>query len=431
MSTLLFLTYRINTNANDRVDALMQTIVFIGSNKFGTSKEVLLIAKEMGYYVVLFKERTKYQENNESYFPEVDQFIYLDNLLDEKLVIEEITNLKEKGIQICACVSLIDPYVSCAARLSKQLGLAQISAESLGLMENKITIREKLNEDPMSPFYTIFRPEDSLQELEKKYKSLFPVIIKPPISNGSKDVLFVETSEKLAKVIKLIQKKYPNSPVLIEEFLLGPQYLVEVLVYNSEIKFFGVVEQEVIYNGRFIVIGYSFPSTIETEDYQNLYACILRIIEQTGLSNGSCHVEMKLVQGEWKLIEINPRMSGGVMNRIIEEGIGINLVKEILNIYLGKEPTFSEMRKQQYVYARYLTIGTRGRLLKVTGKERALIQDGIKYVYIKPLEGRILTDPYTMGNRYACIIAVSEQAEQAAAIALEAAKEIKFYLEPL
>jgi biotin carboxylase len=115
------------------------------------------------------------------------------------------------------------------------------------------------------------------------------------------------------------------------------------------------------------------------------------------------------------------------MNRIIEEGTGINLVKEILKMYLGEEPTFTQTR-QFHVYARYLTIGSRGRLLKVTGKEQALMYDGVKYVYIKPLIGKILTSPYSMGNRYACIIAASESDEQAEATALAAAKEIKFYL---
>ena len=38
-------------------DPQIKTIVFIGSYKFGTSKEALISAKEMGYYVVLFTTR--------------------------------------------------------------------------------------------------------------------------------------------------------------------------------------------------------------------------------------------------------------------------------------------------------------------------------------------------------------------------------------
>ena len=53
----------------------LKTIVFIGSNKFGTSKEALTIAKDMGYFVVLLTNRMLHKE-----FLEVDQIVYLENL---------------------------------------------------------------------------------------------------------------------------------------------------------------------------------------------------------------------------------------------------------------------------------------------------------------------------------------------------------------
>lgn len=406
----------------------MKTIVFIGSYKYGTSKEALKVAKEMGYCVVLCTDKTKRITSN-SDFSEVDQFVLMEDLLDEQQMVEEITRLMEQGKHICACVSLIDPYVSYAARISKFFELAETSIDSLILMENKIAIREKLKNFPITPFYTIFRSDDSLEKFEKEYKSLFPFIIKPPISNGSKDVLLVETIEKFAYALTLLKKNHPNNPLLIEEFLQGRQYLIEILVYNNDIKFLGLVEQEILYNGRFIVTDYRFPGKVEMDEYRSLRACISKIIEEIGLENGSCHMEMKLVSGEWKLIEINPRMAGGEMNRIIEEGTGINLLEQILKIYLGEEPILLE-KKKKHVYAKYLTIGSRGKLLKISGKEQALMHEGVRHVHIKPLEGRIITSPYSMGNRYACVIAVSETAEQAEEIALEAAKEIKFYLEP-
>ncbi|GGA33049.1 ATP-grasp domain-containing protein [Psychrobacillus lasiicapitis] len=406
----------------------MKTIVFIGSYKYGTSKEALMIAKEMGYYVVLCTDKTKHITSN-SDFSEVDQIVLMEDLLDEQQMVEEITSLMDQGKQICACVSLIDPYVSYAASISKYFELAETSTDSLRLMEDKIAIREKLKNLPITPFYTIFQPEDSLEKLENEFKSLLPFIIKPPISNGSKDVLLVETIEKFANALKLLKKNHPNNPLLIEEFLQGPQYLIEILVYNNDIKFLGLVEQEVLYNGRFIVTGYRFPGKVDIAEYRSLCTCISKIIEEIGLENGSCHMEMKLVSGEWKLIETNPRMAGGEMNRIIEEGTGINLLKEILKVHLGEEPILLE-KKKKHVYAKYLTIGSRGKLLKILGKEQALMHEGVRHVHIKPLEGRILTTPYSMGNRYACVIAVSETAEQAVGIALEAAKEIKFYLEP-
>ena len=65
-----------------------------------------------------------------------------------------------------------------------------------------------------------------------------------------------------------------------------------------------------------------------------------RYIKDLGVTNAASHLEVRYVNGIWKLIEINPRISGGAMNRMIEEAFGINLVEETIKLYLGDEPIF-------------------------------------------------------------------------------------------
>lgn len=401
----------------------MKTIVFIGCNKFGTSKEALAIAKEMGFFVVLLTDKKNYD------FYAVDIYIYIKNLMDLEKSIKAITILKERGNEICACLSLIDPYISYSAKLAKHFNLMEVSCESLYAMENKIRFREKLKSLSSSHFYTIFNIEASVEAFVEKYTSFLPLIIKPSVGNGSKDVFYVESTEQFNKVLHFLKQKHLERPVLVEEYLLGPQYLIEVLVYKNELNIIGVIAQEFSDDGSFIITGYQFPAMLEEKEYRSLVMTIQEIIAALGLSNGSCHLEMRHVNGVWKLVEINPRMSGGAMNRIIEEGTGINLIKEIIKLHLGEAPSLIKT-KNQHVYAKYLTISSRGKLLKVIGKDEALKHNGVKYVYVKPLEGKILTNPSTMGHRYACIIAASESPEEAKSIAIAAAMEIKFYLEP-
>lgn len=403
----------------------LKTIVFIGSNKFGTSKEALTIAKDMGYFVVLLTNRMLHKE-----FLEVDQIVYLENLVDEEHIKEKITNLIESGKQICACISFVDPYVSFAAKIAMYFGLAEISVEALNIMENKIKIREKLNNLPITPLYAVFQSDDCQEGFIKKDHIIFPFIIKLPISNGSKDVFYIDTLKRFENAVSILNRKLPNSPLLIEEYLPGAQYIVEVLVYKTMCSIVGVIEQEVAYDRKFIVTGYKFPALLDETVYKKLTESVSSIVEEIGLISGSCHLEMKLVQSQWKLIEVNPRMSGGAMNRILEEGTGINLVKEIIKLYLGEEPILKETRKQ-FVYARYVIVGSQGRLVKVLGYDQAWLHEGVKYVHIKPVKGDILSSPYSMGNRYACVVATSETAEQAKKNALVAAKEIKFFLIPL
>ena len=64
---------------------------------------------------------------------------------------------------------------------------------------------------------------------------------------------------------------------------------------------------------------------------------------------------------------MNPRISGGAMNRMIEEAFGINLVEETIKLYLGYEPNL--IRKfEKPIYTHYITIRSCGYLLKVIGE---------------------------------------------------------------
>lgn len=147
------------------------------------------------------------------------------------------------------------------------------------------------------------------------------------------------------------------------------------------------------------------------------------------MKNGACHLEMRLVKGELKLIEINPRISGGVMNRIIEVGFGINLVEETIQLILGNEPCLTK-KHCKFVYAHYLTVDPIGKLSKVTGKNRSSQYAGVEEVYIKPRKGQILRPPLSMGDRYGYILASSDDKEEAKRIAREAASEVRFYIDP-
>lgn len=383
----------------------------------------------MGYTVVLLTEKKSFQ-NDEELFSEVDHFVYMPNLIDEKAIIQQIKELEKQGLQLCAVLSFIDPYVSMAAAISNDMGLTDLSVAALKLMENKIDLRTHLKPHESSPWYAIFQTNDSPKAFTDHHQDLLPFIIKPPISNGSKDVVLAASRTELIRQLTQLQKKYPHDPLLVEEFLEGPQYLVELFVLQEKIIIIGIIEQDIHYNGRFIVTGYSFPALLTEHELNSLQRTISSIVKKLGLETGSCHLEMKLVSGQWKLIEMNPRMSGGAMNRIIEEGSGTNLIQSVIDLHLGKKLSIVETPKQ-YVYAKYLTVNSLGKLLKVTGIERAEVQEGVTYVSIKPSIGSVMTAPTSMGHRHACIIAVSPTAGLAKQIALKAAKEIRFYIEPL
>ena len=402
----------------------MKTLVFIGSNKSGSSREAIRAAERLGFFTVLFTDKEQFLEQRVE-FPDVHLMLFAD-LNDVSSLKNRLYILHSEGKQIKGIMSFMDSYVQIAAMLSEEFGLGTYSVEAINAMENKLTTRERLKHLPSAPYYVTYNQNDPLNDLIESHTHSFPLVVKSPLSTGSKDVLLANDKKELKKAISRLSSK---EEILIEEYLQGPQYLIEVLVYKGYVHIVAVIEQQVTYFQRFIVTGYALLAEVEEAIYNSLFASVSSILNQLGMKNGACHFEMRLVNGEWKLIEINPRISGGAMNRMIEIAYGINLVEETIQVYLGNDPNL-EKKRNKFVYTHYLTVNQTGTLIKVTGRNRCSKYPGVEEVFIKPRKGKLLHSPRSMGDRYGYVIASSNSKEDARRKAIEAAKEIRFYLQP-
>ena len=404
----------------------MKTIVFIETSKSGSSREAIKAAERLGFFTVLLttKQRFIYQRTE---FPDVHQMILMERFDDDSLK-ETIIKLQEQGKRVKAILSFIDPFVHVAAALSEVFCPKVVFADPILKMEDKVLTRELLKDLPVSPHHVIYSSDDSLEDFIQKQKEFLPLIVKSPLSTGSKDVLLANDENDLRQSMQELLKKKDNEKILLEEYLVGPQYLIETFVYNGKVHIIAIIEQEITFGKRFIVTGYCLLAEINRALYDKIYEAVSSICQAFQMKNGTCHLEFRLVKGALKLIEINPRISGGAMNRIIEAGYGINLVEETIQLHLGNEPCLTK-KQSKYVYAHYLTVDERGKLIRVTGKNRSSRYLGVEGVFIAPRKGKILRPPLSMGDRYGYILATSDDKDEAKKIAREAASEVRFHLE--
>ncbi|PFV19841.1 biotin carboxylase, partial [Bacillus cereus] len=383
--------------------------------------------EKLNFFTVLLTKKTKFIEERDT-FPDVHQMIFTD-INDYDNIITTIEKINKSGKNIKGIFSFIDPFVYLAARLSEKFCSNIVSTEAIYRMENKILTRNVLKDLPISLNYLIYKPTEPLSSFLKKNKKInFPLIVKSPKSSGSKDVLLVKNKNQLIFSIQSLLNKLPNEEILLEEYVDGPQYLVEILVQNGKVHIIAVIEQEITLFERFIVTGYSLLGQVDKSLYNSLFNAVNSVIQAFNMKNGACHLELRRIKDVWKLIEINPRISGGAMNDIIEIGHGINLVQETIQLMLGNKPSLNK-KHHKFVYAHYLTVKSKGKLIRVTGKNRSSKYPGVEKVYIKPKKGTVLKPPTSMGHRCGYVLAASYFKTVAKKIALKAAKEISFEIQ--
>lgn len=399
-----------------------KTIVFLGTNKAGSSRDAIKAAQDLGYFTCLFTNRSDQIKQRRDYH-DVHLMRYVD-LNDKEEIKKQIEKLKYRALKVVAIVSFVDPWCEIAAILAKEYGFKSFTVNAISTSLSKIATHEILKKTSYPPKYNIL----SDINIEDYYK-LLPLVVKACNSYGSKDVYLCNNKKDFNESINKLQKKYSDDKIIIEEYLDGPQYLVETFIMNEEVNIVAIIHQEIEnIDNHFIITGYQLILDTDTSLFQNLKDDVKNILHKLGFINGSCHLEMRYVKGKWRLVEVNPRISGSGMNRIIRIGLGIDLAKEILKYSLKNEVNLTPKHKI-HTYAKYKGVSKPGTLLRVTGKERALNSQGVKYVYIKPRKGAYLIPPISLGSRYAYVIATDKNAARAKYNAIRALDNITFHLD--
>nr|WP_249292338.1 ATP-grasp domain-containing protein [Metabacillus flavus] len=294
-------------------------------------------------------------------------------------------------------------------------------------MENKEETRKHFSAEPYTPAFLLIEEDSKLDMKTSIEKVNYPAMVKCSKSTGSKDVFFCANRNVLLKHVTRLREKDPGETLIIEEYIDGEQYLVEVLVFKGQIRTAAIVKQEITRGKRFIITGYGVLAEVQPGLEEGITKIIQSIVSSLKINNGAFHLELRLTDRGWKLIEINPRISGGAMNKMIQAAFGYSLVKETLKMLLGDSPSL-ERQTNQFVFTQHVIIENKGVLEKVTGKGRAINTPGVVEVYIKPRKGTFITPPLSMGHRYAYVIAAGDSMEKAESSAKRAANEIVFHI---
>ncbi len=401
----------------------MKTIVFINTQKSGSSREALQTSRRMGYETVLLTKKLS-QINNRNLFPEVSKMILCD-IDDFEALRFEIKQLQKANYELVSIISFIDPYCFTASKLAELFGINHFSTEAINKMQDKKLSRACLKGTPYTPWYSIIHSFNECLSCDVRER--LPLMIKNPQSSGSRDVILVNSMAEFYDNVKRLLSLYPYQ-VIIEQYIEGEQYLVETIVENNKIHIIAIIEQEIfLYNGHSIVIGYNLKHNLKKEFQLSLGKAVHDIINLHGMEQGTCHLELRYINNNWKLIEINPRISGGAMNDIIRYGLGINLVEETLKLALKEELNITP-KYALHINAQYLTCNFSGKLLKVTGRNEALNSQGVINVFIKPTRGQFISVPVAMGFRYAYVLANGISEQDALVKAKRALNKIKLHV---
>ncbi len=197
---------------------------------------------------------------------------------------------------------------------------------------------------PHSKTYDIENP-DQLKPSDLK----FPLVVKPAIARGGQGIFFVQTADELKKAFTRLKKEFGEIP-LVQEMIpggTGSVYMVGLLLdEKSEVK--------AEFVGRSLQTKFDFggPATVgESMDAPETIHYAKKIVQATGPWKGVVSVEFKKDEktGEFKLLEINPRIWG---YNFLATQAGIDFPYLAVRTFRGEDVGFQAEYKKGLILVR-------------------------------------------------------------------------------
>lgn len=185
------------------------------------------------------------------------------------------------------------------------------------------------------------------------------IIVKPSRNSGSRGITKLPTgyseSELRMAVNRAINESRDRS-AMIEQFVDGPEFSVEIIVWNKEVHVLQVTDKKTTEAPYFVELGHSQPSMFPTETVESVKRAAIMGVIALQVNNCACHAEVKVQNGQAYIMEIGARLGGDfISTELTHLSTGIDMVAAAINVALGVKPNLEPIAKPQGVAIRYFT----------------------------------------------------------------------------
>lgn len=333
---------------------------------------VIKKAKEMGIYVIAADG-----DPNAVGLKYADKAIVV-NITSEEDVLKVAHEEHIDGvIHPCSEVSM-----NVMGRLNDELVLSGITREQAIRATNKHLMREAFEKGnaPTPKSFLTENVENAWMHLQNDFST--DGILKPSRNSGSRGIAKVSRDMDKADFVKaydIALNESRDKSVLIEQFIEGPEFSIEIIVWNGKVNVLTVTDKKTTGAPHFVELGHNQPSCFSAADVETLKIAAVAGVKALGVNNCACHAEAKLMDGKAYLMEIGARLGGDfISTELTHLSTGIDMVAAAINVALGVEPDLNSKEEPKGVCIRYFCPKP-GKLVSISNTE--ILKDPRVYLW--------------------------------------------------
>lgn len=314
------------------------------------------------------------------------------------------------------CAAIDAPNV--ASAVAEAFGLPGLSVEAAGLGADKL--RQVITLTSAScpcPNYEYGFPPESTKHFEGW-------VIKPLDSRGARGVMRLLPGVDPTWAYEQARAQSPTGRVMVEEWLDGPQLSTESLVQDGRVLFTAVGLRNYARLDEFApyVVEDGFDSPYDAPDVDELIerACLALDWYQSG--GGVVKGDLVIYKEKLHVIELAPRLSGGLFCAAHELAYGVDFIGAAINMALGYTAEMPKPYSRQFVSQRYIFPSAQDIGKRIAAQEERDYGAVFAY-YSKPI-GHIIAPVTSHPDRLGQALCVGATAQEARERAERTVKEM-------
>ncbi len=346
-----------------------------------------------------------------------DAFHHVD-LKDHSGLLEVAKGVQARG-GLDAVFTAGTDFSAVVAWLAHQLGLPGHSPEAAQAASDKLVMRSRfaragLPSPRFAEFSAPMAPSASLPEgLE------LPLVVKPADNMGARGCRLATSLPELRQAIEVALPLSRSGRVIVEEYIEGPEFSIDALVYDGEFRIRGFADRHIHFAPYFVELGHTMPSTIAPAIREEVLRVFVAGARALGLSHGAAKGDMKWCpsRGGPFIGEIAARLSGGYMSGWTwPYASGHDLTRDALLLAAGLRPP-ADFVDRGGSSAERAFMSIPGRVVGISGLRAAKIYPGIKELFVRVRPGDEVVFPSNNVEKCGNLISQADSVEEAKASA--------------
>ncbi|WP_010915973.1 lyase family protein [Mesorhizobium japonicum] len=309
------------------------SFLFVESNTTGTGELLMKRARLLGFETYLVtRNPARYPFLRDS----VAQLIEAETRSPDELV-----GVATKLSGLAGIYSSSDYFVEAASSAAMAMGLPAANARAIATCRNKWKQATELQR------HSIPIPETWLATSIRDVENILahgtlPVVVKPVSGSGSSGVRLCDSAAAAiagfnsAKSVLQDQVDLPSPDILIQQYVEGKEYSAEIIAYDGKLHCLGILAKHKGPPPCFVEVGHDFPAPLLEPSLQELASFASGAVSALGLEFGPAHVEFVITESGPVIIEVNPRLAGGMIPVMLSHALGTSILDMVIRLYAGE-----------------------------------------------------------------------------------------------